>query len=117
LYRISFTAIGVLADDDVVFALELDFGARVLADEYLVAGLDRERVRAATVEDLAVADGDDHRLKRLLLGGVGNEQATGGLLILRDAGGQDAIVEWADPHFTSVSSFDVAVVGNPLVGR
>ena len=49
----------VLAQDDVLFAVELDLGARVLADEDLVAVLDVERAELAVLEDLAVADGDD----------------------------------------------------------
>ena len=72
----------VLAQDDVLFAVELHFGARVLADEDLVARLDLERADLAVLVDLAVADGDDLGLERLLLGGVGDEEAAGGLLLL-----------------------------------
>ena len=65
----------VLAQDEVLVAVDLDLGARVLAEEDLVARLDVERTELAVVADLAVADGDDLALERLLLGGVGDEDA------------------------------------------
>src|SRR5690349_7542631 len=69
LKRISFAAMAsssflenrkdvVLAKNDVVLTIELYFGARVLADEHLVAGLDRVRLRLAALEDPAGAHGD-----------------------------------------------------------
>ena len=64
----------------MVLALELHFGARVLADEYLVTDFDREGLSFAVLEDLAGAYGDDQCLERFLFGGVGDEQAAGGLI-------------------------------------
>ena len=43
----------------VLLAVELHFGAAVLAEEDAVADLDVERADLAVLEDLAVADGDD----------------------------------------------------------
>src|SRR5437588_11787402 len=67
--------------DEVLFAVDLHLGARVLAEQDLVAGLDLELANRAVLEDLAVADGDDHALDRLLLGRVRNEQAALGLVL------------------------------------
>ena len=67
----------------MLLAVDLDLGARVLAEQDAVAGLDVERADLAVLEDLAVADGDDLALERLLLGGVGDDDAALGLLSLR----------------------------------
>ena len=53
-----------------------------LPNRIAVAGLDLERAKLAVVLDLAVADGDDLALDRLLLGGVGDDDAALGLLFL-----------------------------------
>jgi hypothetical protein len=61
----------VLAEDDVLDAVDLDLGAAVLAEEDPCCRLDFERADLAVVEDLAVADGDDFALDGLLLGESG----------------------------------------------
>src|SRR3990172_5599506 len=88
----------VLADDEVLLALELDLGARVLVEEYPVALLDLERLELAVLEHLALADGDDLALGGLLLGGVGDDDASLGLLLLLDALDEDAVLERSDLH-------------------
>src|ERR1051325_6457217 len=109
LKRISFAAMAsssflenrqdvVLAQNEVFFAIELYFGARVLADEHLVAGFDRERLRLAALEDAAGAHGDDQRLERLLLGAIGNVETAGSLFFLGQSSGQNAIVERTNLH-------------------
>src|SRR5579863_535568 len=60
----------VLAEDEVVLAVELHLGARVLAEEDVVPLLDVEVAHRAVLEHLAVAHRDDGRLDRLLLRGV-----------------------------------------------
>src|SRR5207342_1624072 len=81
---------GARSDDDredVVFlhhqvfgAVELHFGAAVLAEQDLVADLDLGGTDVAVVEDLAVTDGDDFALDRLLGGGVRDHDAARGQL-------------------------------------
>src|SRR4029079_11580118 len=46
----------------------------------------------------AGADGDDLTLLRLLLGGVGNDDAASGLVGGFDAANEHAIVQWAEFH-------------------
>src|SRR5262249_31627660 len=87
-----------LAQNEVLLAVDLDLGARVLADEDLVALLDLERLHLAVVEDLAVTDGDDLGLERLLLGGVGDEEPASSLLLLGEALGENAVVQRSDAH-------------------
>src|SRR5438046_9144217 len=65
----------LLAQDQVLFVVELHLGAGVLPEEDLVAGLDVERALLALIGHLAVADGDDLALLGLFLGGVRNEHS------------------------------------------
>src|SRR5438270_4276037 len=81
----------VLAHDDVVETVDLDFGAGVLAEQDAIARLDVELDQRAVFEALASADGDDLALERTLLGRVGDDDAAAGLLDLFDATDQDAI--------------------------
>src|SRR5688572_8337060 len=55
----------ILAQDEVIDAVDLDLVAAVLAEQDAVAFLDGERAQRALVVDLAVAHGDD-----LALGGL-----------------------------------------------
>src|SRR6185437_7644484 len=88
----------VLAEDEVLLALDLHLGPRVLAEEDAVAGLDVELPDRAVLEDLAVADGDDGRLDGLLLGGVGDVEATLGLLLLLHPTNDHAVLQRSDLH-------------------
>src|SRR5260221_12967290 len=92
--------VGFLHDDEVL-AIELDLGARPLAEEHAVAGLDVERVKRAVLAARPRTDGDDLAFHRLFLGGVGNDDAARRLLILLDAADQDAVLQWTKFHRTS----------------
>src|SRR5215831_1515564 len=63
----------LLAEDQILLVVQGDLGARVLAEEDAVAGLDVERDLLAVVRDLAIAHCDDLALLRLLLGAVRND--------------------------------------------
>ena len=71
----------VLAEEDELLAVDLDLGARVLAEQDLVAGLHVEGNDLAVLEDRARADGDDDALEGLLLRGVGDDDPSLGLLL------------------------------------
>src|SRR5690606_38739541 len=62
------------------------------------AGLDVERTDLALVADRAGADGDDFAFLRLFLGGVGDDDAAGGLLFRGDAANQNAVVQGTESH-------------------
>src|SRR5215210_6088132 len=66
--------VGLLHDQELL-AIELHLGARPLAEQDAVAGLHVERAQLALVVERAGADGDDFALLRLLLGGVGDDDA------------------------------------------
>ena len=84
-----------LAQDEKRLAVDDDLGAAVLSVQDLVADLDVHRHALAFVEP-ARADGEDLALLRLLLGGVGDEQSTAGLLCFFERPHHDAIGERAD---------------------
>src|SRR5450432_2415889 len=90
----------VLAEDQVLGAIDLDVAARVLREEDLVAGLDLELAQRAVLLDLAGAYGDDESLERLLLGRVGNVETARGLLLLLEALHQNAVVQWLVLHLS-----------------
>ena len=85
----------VLAEDEDVLALDADVGARILAEKDLVAHLHVEGDLGPVVEDLAVPDGQDLALLRLLLGRVGDDDAALGGLLLLDAANDQTIVQRA----------------------
>src|ERR1700719_3810613 len=70
--------VGLFHDQKLV-AIELDLGARPLAEQYAVAGFDAHRGELAALVAAAGADGDDFALLRLFLHGVGNDDAALGL--------------------------------------
>ena len=59
----------ILFHDEVLFAIQLDLLARILAEEDPVARFDVERDPLAVVFHLPAAGGDDRTLLRLLFGG------------------------------------------------
>src|SRR3546814_16072645 len=67
--------------DQQVFTVDLDLGARPLAEQDLVAGLDVERRHLAVLGLGASPGGDDFAFLRLFLGGIGNDNAAGRLFL------------------------------------
>src|SRR5262249_22397746 len=91
----------LFAHDDVIFAIQLDLGARVLAKQDAVAFLHIERTNLALFVDLAFARGDNFALLRLLLSTIrDNDSAAGGFAFF-NATDQDAVVQWGEfrSHF------------------
>ena len=89
--------VGLLHDQEIL-AVDLDLGARPLAEQHAVADLEVDRDELAGLVAAAGADGDDFALRGLFLGGVGNDDAAGGLLLGIDALDDDAVVKRAELH-------------------
>src|ERR1700743_1180646 len=87
-----------LLHDEEVFAIDLDFGARPLAEQDAVADLDVDRDQLAGLVTAARADGGDFALGGLFLGRVGNDDAASGLLFGVDALDHDAVVKRTEFH-------------------
>src|SRR6266436_5605157 len=87
-----------LLHDQELFAVDLDLGARPFAEQHPVANLDVDGDELAGLVAAAGANRDDLALGGLFLGGVGNDDAAGGLLFGIDALDDDAIVKWTEFH-------------------
>src|SRR5918998_3200690 len=72
--------VGLLHDEELL-AVDADLRAGPLAEQDAVADLDVERLDLAVLVPRAGADGDDLAFLRLLLGGVGNDDAALGPLL------------------------------------
>src|ERR1700683_2611914 len=72
--------VGLLHDQKLV-AVELDLGARPLAEQHAVARLNIDRNELAALVAATGADGGDFALLRLFLRGVGNDDAALGLFL------------------------------------
>src|SRR4051795_4823623 len=94
-----------LAEHEQILAVDLDLGAAVLRVEDLVALRDVERnALLALVVVTAVADGDDLSLLRLFLGGVGEDDAAGGRLLLLDRPHDEPVAQGLELHVWKTSS-------------
>ena len=84
--------------DQEVLAVDLHLGARPLAEQHALADLEVDRDQLAGLVAATGADGDDLALRGLLFGGVGNDDAAGGLFLGIDALDDDAVVKRAEFH-------------------
>ena len=82
----------VLAHDDVLSAIQLDFVAGVFAKQDAVANLDVEGDHFAVVEPFALPDGHHFTLLRLFLSRIGNDDAFVRGFLFLDALYHDAVV-------------------------
>src|SRR5262245_11858456 len=90
----------VLAHDEELLAVDLDFRARVFPEEDLVADLDVERGHFALVVHLALAGRDHLAVLRLLLRRVGDvEPALRLLHLVLEPLHENAVLQWPDLHF------------------
>src|SRR5262249_21984261 len=92
--------VGLLHDEELL-AVDLDLGARPFAEQHAVARLEVDRDQLAVIVAAARADGDDFALRGFFLGGIGNDDAAGGLLLGADALDDDAVVERTKLHGVS----------------
>src|SRR5437016_9550075 len=93
-----------LAHDEVFLVVDLDLGARILAEQDLVAGLHVEGNLLPIVADLSGPDGDHLAFLRLLLGGVRDDDPASLDLLLLQTLDHDAIVQRTHLHLPAPSS-------------
>src|SRR2546425_13356631 len=65
----------VLAHDQILFSVDRDVAAGILAEQDVVADFNVDRHQGAVLEALALPDGDDLGFLRLLLGRIGDNDA------------------------------------------
>src|SRR5687767_6569855 len=98
-----------LAHHEEVFAVDLDFGSAVLAEQDLVADLDVERTDLAVFQDLALADRDDLAADGLLGSGVGNDDPAGGFALFVFALDDHTIMKRTDLHGSTLLGNSLAL--------
>src|SRR5271170_756654 len=96
-----------LLHDDELLAVELDLGARPLAEQHAVTGLDVERVDLAVLGAGARTDGDDLAFHRLFLGGVGDDDAARRLVIRFDTTHDDTVMQGSELHCALLGKLEI----------
>src|SRR5262249_29076963 len=86
--------VGLLHDQELL-TVELDLGARPLAEKHAIARLHVDGDELAAFVTASRANSDDFAFLRLLFGGVGNDDAAFGLLFGVNAAHDNAVVQWA----------------------
>src|SRR5262245_19641885 len=106
-----------LFHDEKLLAVDLDLGARPFAEQHPLAGLHVERHKRALLVAGAGADGHDRALLRLLLRGIGDDDAAFGPLILLDTAHDDAVMQWTKLHLPPPPGNDVRGRSKPGAPR
>ena len=78
-------------------------GARPFTEQDAIANLDVDRDELAALVAAAGSNGDDLALLRLLLGGVGNDDATSGLRLGIDSLDDNAVVKRSEFNWCSLT--------------
>src|SRR5277367_2201646 len=84
--------VGLLHDEEI-FAIDFHLGAGPLAEQHELTGFHRGGNELAVVIGGAGADGDHFAFLRLLLDGVGDNDAAGGFLVFFDAADDHAVAK------------------------
>src|SRR5216683_2366845 len=96
-----------LFHDDQIFAVELHFGARPLAEQHPVAGLHIQRLDLAVFAAGTRPDRDHLAFHRLFLRRVGDDDAAGTLLFRLHAPDQHAVMQWTESHVIPPRTFKI----------
>src|ERR1700679_860690 len=92
------------AHDQQLFAVQLDLGARVLAEEDVIPGLDVEREHLAFVVRLALADGDDFALLWVFFCGVRDDDSATNALAFFNPTNQNPVMQRCKRWFRHCST-------------
>src|SRR5204863_7703442 len=87
-----------LFHDQILDPLDLDLRARPFAEQHAVADLEIDGDDFPGLIAAAWTDGDHLSLRRLLFGGVRNDDPTCGLILGVNARNPDAVVKWPKLH-------------------
>src|SRR5689334_14885545 len=88
----------VFTNDQILFAIQFDFRARVLPDQHVIADLDVHGNGLPLIVDTTAADGDHGGLLGLFFRGVGDDDAADALLGRLDSLHEDAVPQWSNVH-------------------
>src|SRR6187200_282345 len=93
--------------DEKLFPVDLNFGAGPLAEQHAIARFYIEGLDISLLVRSAGAYGDDFALLRLLLGGIRDDDAALGSLVLFDPAYDDAVMQWTKLHLSPPAISDV----------
>src|SRR4051812_11611497 len=82
-----------LFHDQIFHPVDLDLRARPFAEQHAVANLEVDGSDFPSLIAATWTDGDHLSLRRLLFGGIRNDDSTGGLTVGFDARNHDAVVK------------------------
>src|SRR5206468_4840892 len=88
----------VLAHDQELLVINLDFRATVLSKQNAVADANIQRLARPVVAILAFADGDNLALLGFFLCGVGNDDPAANLLAFLNAAQNHAVLKWPNVY-------------------
>jgi len=94
--------VGLLHDQQLL-AVDLDLAARPFAEQDPVAGLDVQGTERAVLASAAGSYAEYLALHGLFFGSIGNDYASGRLLVLFDTTDKDPVVQWSELHVSLLS--------------
>src|SRR5215468_6274305 len=89
-----------LLGDDVILAVGFDLGTRPFSEQHSIADFDIQRMQFAVISNSTRPSGNDFAFHWLFLGGIGDDNAALGLLLLLDAADQNAILQRSKFHWS-----------------
>src|SRR6516162_5617962 len=93
-----------LLSDDEILAVDFDLGSRPLPEQHSVADFDIERTELAVIVPGARPGGNDFAFHWLFLGGIRDDNAACGLLLLLNATDENAILQRSKISLSSALS-------------
>src|SRR6516162_864969 len=90
-----------LLSDDEILAVDFDLGSRPLPEQHSVANFDIERTELAVIVPGARPGGNDFAFHWLFLGGIRDDNAACGLLLLLNATDENTILQRSKFHWCS----------------
>src|SRR5262249_40746883 len=88
-----------LLGDDVILTVDFDLGTRPFSEQHSIADFDIQRMQFAVIASRTRPSRNDFAFHWLFLGGIGDDDAALGLLLLLDAADEDAILQWSKFHW------------------
>src|SRR6516165_7725478 len=87
-----------LLSDHEILAVDFDLGSRPLPEQHSVADFDIQWTELAVIVPVARPGGNDFAFHWLFLGGIGDDNAACGLLLLLNATDENAILQRSKFH-------------------